>query len=221
MANYPFDLPVRLHDFDIDIATVFLLACHNHRNQSATVELGDFARCLPRELNIGKIRERFDRAIDRIADQILLSRLHQHNQQPLSALPIDRLSIDTFTSSLFDLDSKVTISLNERITTQLEEQRQTIPSLLPLIKTNNVACIALYYELITRPNNTDILTIRRPRLEKILATPKEANYSEIKEKYLMPALSSILSVTGQTFEITTEVKTNQITQAIIIKKVHD
>ena len=136
MAIYPFDLPVRLHDFDIDTATLFLLACRNQRSQSATVELGDFAKCLPEELDIGKIRERFDRAVDCIADQILLSRLHQHSPQLLPALPIERLSIDTFTSSLFDLDSKVTISFNERIITQLKEQRPTIPSLLPLIKTN-------------------------------------------------------------------------------------
>ncbi|MGR5062065.1 hypothetical protein [Photobacterium sp. DNB22_13_2] len=50
MPDHSFDLPVQLTDFDIDIASMFLLALCNFNDSSGTVEFGDFANIYPLSL---------------------------------------------------------------------------------------------------------------------------------------------------------------------------
>ena len=214
MADRLFDLPVQLTDFDLDIAALFLLALRNYNGRAGTVEFGEFARCLSPDVSIDHKRQRFDVALDRITSQILADKINRYHQAVFAAL-----SVDMFISSALGLDSKATITFNEHIVNDIEEQVRRLPSLLPLIETNSVGCIALYCELVSRPDNTDIKTIKRLRLEQLLAVNSETYFSSIKQEYLIPALSSILSVTGQRFEIASEVKSNDTTQAVVFKEV--
>ncbi|MBC7001636.1 hypothetical protein BIZ37_03610 [Photobacterium sp. BZF1] len=213
MAGDSFDLPAQLTDFDLDIATLFLLALANCNGKSGTVAFGEFADYLPTDISIGHKRQRFDNALDRVTNQILANKLNCYQQAVFSAL-----SVDMFISSSLGLDSKATFTFSDLIASEAEHQTRLLPSLLPLIGTNSVGCIALYCELVSRPDNTDIKTVKRGRLEQLLIATSETYYSIIKQKHLIPALDSIFAVTGQRFEIMTEMKSSNTTQAVVFKE---
>ncbi|PSW13439.1 hypothetical protein C9J01_11440 [Photobacterium rosenbergii] len=213
MTESSFDLPVQLTDFDLDIAALFLLALRNYNGHSGTVAFGEFAGCLSSEISLAHKRLRFDSALDRITSQIVADKINHYNQAVFVAL-----SVDMFISSALGLDSKATFTFNDLVVNDLGEQSRRLPSLLPLIETDSVGCIALYCDLVNRPENTNIKTIKRVRLEQILAASNEVYFNNVKQDYLLPTLNLIRSVTGQCFEIVTEMKSNNTTQAVVFKE---